>query len=122
MISSDSKSGSFIKDTKIMILPNDIDEFFKKAMRSGRPLMGEELIKASVDIDLRPYFEKNRVYEFKEYNKILKECGINGVRKTRLNNLIIKNSGGKKAIFQSKENSDERAFWWAFGRSLLAKW
>ena len=90
-----------------MILPNDINEFFKKAMRSGRPLMGEELIKASVDVDLSPYFEKNRVYEFKEYNKILKECGINGVRKTRLNNLIIKNSGGKKAIFQSKENSDE---------------
>ena len=107
MISSDSKSGSFISDTKIMILPNDINEFFKKAMRSGRPLMGEELIKASVDVDLSPYFEKNRVYEFKEYNKILKECGINGVRKTRLNNLIIKNSGGKKAIFQSKENSDE---------------
>ena len=47
------------------------------------------------------------MYEFKEYNKILKECGINGIRKTRLNNLIIKNSGGKKAIFQSKENSDE---------------
>ena len=107
MISSDSKSGSFISDTKIMILPNDINEFFKKAMRSGRPLMGEELIKASVDVDLSPYFEKNRVYEFKEYNKILKECGINGIRKTRLNNLIIKNSGGKKAIFQSKENSDE---------------
>ena len=110
MISSDSKSGSFISDTKIMILPNDINEFFKKAMRSGRPLMAEELIKASVDVDLSPYFEKNRVYEFKEYNKILKECGINGIRKTRLNNLIIKNSGGKKAIFQSKENSDERAF------------
>ena len=90
-----------------MILPNDINEFFQKAMRSGRPLMGEELIKASVDVDLSPYFEKNRVYEFKEYNKILKECGINGIRKTRLNNLIIKNSGGKKAIFQSKENSDE---------------
>ena len=107
MISSDSKSGSFIKGTKIMILPNDINEFFQKAMRSGANLSGEELIKASVDIDLRPYFEKNRVYEFKEYNKILKECGINGIRKTRLNNLIIKNSGGKKAIFQSKENSDE---------------
>ena len=107
MISSDSKSGSFISDTKIMILPNDINEFFKKAMRSGRPLMAEELIKASVDVDLSPYFEKNRLYEFKEYNKILKECGINGIRKTRLNNLIIKNSGGKKAIFQSKENSDE---------------
>ena len=58
MISSDSKSGSFISDTKIMILPNDIDEFFKKAMRSGRPLMAEELIKASVDVDLSPYFEK----------------------------------------------------------------
>ena len=28
MISSDSKSGSFISDTKIMILPNDINEFF----------------------------------------------------------------------------------------------
>ena len=28
MISSDSKSGSFIKGTKIMILPNDINEFF----------------------------------------------------------------------------------------------
>ena len=48
-----------------MILPNDIDEFFKKAMRSGRPLMAEELIKASVDVDLSPYFEKNRPYEFK---------------------------------------------------------
>ena len=107
MICSDSKSGSFISDTKIVILPNDINEFYKKAMRSGRPLMGEELVKASVDVDLRPYFEENRVYEFKEYNKILKECGINGIRKTRLNNLIIKNSGGKKAIFQSKENSDE---------------
>ena len=122
MICSDSKSGSFIRCTKIMILPNDINEFFQKAMRSSANLSGEELIKASVDIDLRPYFEKNRVYEFKEYNKILKECVINGIRKTRLNNLIIKNSGGKKAIFQSKENSDERAFWWAFGRSLLAKW
>lgn len=103
MICSDSKSGSFISDTKIMILPNDIDEFFKKAMRSGRPLMAEELIKASVDVDLSPYFEKNRPYEFKEYNKILKECGINGIRKTRLNNLIIKNSGGKKAIFKVKK-------------------
>ncbi|MCI7023391.1 MAG: hypothetical protein MR964_04085 [Campylobacter sp.] len=58
MISSDSKSGSFIKDTKIMILPNDIKEFFQKAMRSGANLSGEELIKASVDIGLSPYFEK----------------------------------------------------------------
>ena len=100
-----------------MILPNDINEFFQKAMRSGANLSGEELIKASVDIDLSPYFEKNRVYEFKEYNKILKECGINGIRKTRLNNLIIKNSGGKKAIFQSKENSDENKelFGWLLG-------
>ena len=62
MICSDRKSGSSIRDTKIMILPNDIDEFFKKAMRSGRPLMGEELIKVSVDVDLRPYFEENRQY------------------------------------------------------------
>ena len=61
MISSDSKSDSYIKDKKIMILPNNIDEFFKKAMRSGRPLMAEELIKASVDVDLSHYFEKNRV-------------------------------------------------------------
>lgn len=86
-----------------MILPNDINEFFQKAMRSGANLSGEELIKASVDIDLSPYFEKNRVYEFKEYNKILKECGINGIRKTRLNNLIIKNSGGKKLFFKVKK-------------------
>lgn len=86
-----------------MILPNDIDEFFKKAMRSDRPLMAEELIKASVDVDLSPYFKKNRPYEFKEYNKILKECGINGIRKTRLNNLIIKNSGGKKLFFKAKK-------------------
>lgn len=58
MISSDSKSGSFISDTKIMILPNDINEFFQKAMRSGANLSAEVLPKASVDIDLSPYFEK----------------------------------------------------------------
>ena len=31
-------------------------------MRSGANLSGEELIKASVDVDLSPYFEKNRVF------------------------------------------------------------
>lgn len=69
MISSDSKSGSFIKGTKIMILPNDIKEFFQKAMRSDANLSGEELIKASVDVDLSPYFEKIECMSLKNTTK-----------------------------------------------------
>ena len=69
MISSDSKSGSFIKGTKIMILPNDINEFFQKAMKSGANLSAEVLIKASVDIDLRPYFEKIECMSLKNTTK-----------------------------------------------------
>ncbi|MCI6343082.1 MAG: hypothetical protein MSH30_01540 [Campylobacter sp.] len=52
-----------------MILPNDINEFFQKAMRSDANLSAEVLIKASVDVDLSPYFEKIECMSLKNTTK-----------------------------------------------------